>query len=198
MKSKTQLNIAGTLLFLAGSIIIIGIITGEIFFPTGYNTFTNEISDLGGTRPPNSIIHEPSATIFNTTMLVSGLMVFIAALFVHKQFKQWLFTIPFTIFGFSVFGVGFFPGHVIFWHGIFALAAFTFGSITCITAYKNSSISIPLRRDVYRYNIINLFIWCQYFYPLHRCRWSGTLGGLPGCVLADGVWWIFIGYESRN
>lgn len=136
MKSQTQLNIAGTLLFLAGGIIIMGIITGETFYPAGYNTFSNEISDLGGTRPPNSIIHEPSATIFNTTMLISGIMIFIAALFVHKQFKKWLFSIPFIIFGLGVFGVGIFPGHVAFWHGIFALATFTFGSITCMAAFK--------------------------------------------------------------
>ena len=34
MKSQTQLNIAGILLFLAGSFIIMGIITGEAFYPT--------------------------------------------------------------------------------------------------------------------------------------------------------------------
>ncbi len=86
MKNQSQLNIAGTLLFLAGSIIIMGIITGETFYPTGYNTFKNEISDLGGTRPPNSIIYEPSATIFNITMLVTGLMIFVASLFTHRHF----------------------------------------------------------------------------------------------------------------
>lgn len=143
MKSQPQLNIAGTLLFLAGSIIIMGIITGETFYPTGYSTFNNEISDLGGTRPPNSIIHEPSATIFNITMLVTGMMIFIASLFIHQQFKKWLFTIPLTIFGLGVFGVGIFPGHVVFWHGIFALVTFTFGSITCITAFK--IVPPPLR-----------------------------------------------------
>lgn len=66
MKSQAQLNIAGTLLFFAGSLIIMGLITGETFYPGEYTTFKNEISDLGGTRPPNSVIYEPSATLFNT------------------------------------------------------------------------------------------------------------------------------------
>ena len=43
----------------------------------------------------------------------------------------------------GVFGVGIFPGHVVFWHGIFALVAFTFGSITCIAAFK--IVPPPLR-----------------------------------------------------
>lgn len=113
-----------------------GIITGETFYPTGYNTFNNEISDLGGTGPPNSVVHQPSATIFNITMLVTGMMIFIASLFIHQQFKKWLFTIPLAIFGAGVFGVGIFPGHVVFWHGIFVLVTFTFGSISAIAAFK--------------------------------------------------------------
>lgn len=136
MKSQAQLNTAGTLLFLAGYIIMMGIITGETFYPAGYNTFGNEISDLGGTRPPNSIVHEPSATIFNITMLVTGVMIFMASIFSHLHFRKWLFTIPLSIFGLGVLGVGIFPGHVVFWHGIFALITFTFGSLTAIAAFK--------------------------------------------------------------
>lgn len=136
MNNKTQLRAVGFMLFLAGFIIMMGIITGETLYPTGYNTFKNDISDLGGTRPPNSIVYEPSATIFNTTMLISGIMIFISSIFIHQYFKKWLFSIPFTIFGLGVFGVGVFPGHVVFWHGIFALITFTFGSISAIAAYK--------------------------------------------------------------
>ncbi|MGB3850400.1 MAG: hypothetical protein WA958_10575 [Tunicatimonas sp.] len=45
-------SLAGALLFTAGSLILMGIITGEIFYPPGYSTALNDISDLGGTRPP--------------------------------------------------------------------------------------------------------------------------------------------------
>lgn len=120
-----------------------GIITGEMFYPFGYNTFKNEISDLSGTPPPHSIIHEPSATIFNVTMLVTGLMIFFASLSIHEHFRKWLFTIPLALFGIGVFGVGIFPGHVVFWHGIFSLITFTFGGITTITAFK--IVPPPLR-----------------------------------------------------
>ena len=42
-----------------------GIITAEALYPGTFSTGANEISDLGGTRPPNSVILQPSATIFN-------------------------------------------------------------------------------------------------------------------------------------
>jgi len=39
-----------------------------------------------------------SATIFNINIPASGMMIFLAVLFVHKQFKKWLVSIPFGIF----------------------------------------------------------------------------------------------------
>ncbi len=46
-------------------------------------------------------------------MLVSGLMILVALLFIHHQFKKWLFYIPFIIIGIVVFGAGVYPGHPI-------------------------------------------------------------------------------------
>jgi hypothetical membrane protein len=64
-----KLKLSGLLLFLAGSIALMGIITAEAFYPSSYTTFHSEISDLGATKPPNSLIYQPSASIFNITML---------------------------------------------------------------------------------------------------------------------------------
>lgn len=85
-----SLKLSGILLFLAGSIALMGIITAEAFYPSGtaYTTFQSEISDLGATKPPNSIIYQPSATIFNMAMLFAGLMTLTATFFQHKFFKK--------------------------------------------------------------------------------------------------------------
>jgi hypothetical membrane protein len=136
MTSELKLGIAGVLLFLSGTFIIMGIITGEIFYPSGYSTHVNDISDLGGTRPPNSIVYQPSALIFDTTMLVTGLMIFAASVLVHLYFKKWLSTIPLSILGLGVFGVGVFPGYVEFWHGLFSFITFVSGGVACIMAFK--------------------------------------------------------------
>ena len=66
---------AGALLAVGGSAILMGIITAEALYPAPYSTFDNEISDLGATRPPNSVILQPSASIFNLTMIVTGLLI---------------------------------------------------------------------------------------------------------------------------
>jgi hypothetical protein len=78
---------SGLLFFLAGAIILMGIITAEIFYPAGYSTANSEISDLGATRPPHSVSYQPSASIFNLTMIVGGLLIIFASsiLFYEKN-----------------------------------------------------------------------------------------------------------------
>lgn len=93
-----NLKLSGALYFLAGSLALMGIITAEAMYPLGYSTFYNEISDLGSTKPPNIVIHQPSAGIFNITMLLAGLMSLVASVFQHTYFKKLLFTIPIGLF----------------------------------------------------------------------------------------------------
>ena len=133
---KPYQKTAGALLFLAGSICLMGIITAESFYPAGYSTSASEISDLGSTRPPNSVIHQPSAVIFNTTMILIGLMILIAVYFVQKVYKKPLASIPMGLLGLGALGVGIFPGNVTPWHGLFSLLTFFSGGIAAITSSK--------------------------------------------------------------
>src|SRR2546423_8973351 len=79
-------KIGGALLFVAGAAILMGIITAEALYPAGYSTSRNDISDLGATRPPHSVIVQPSATIFDTTMILTGLLIIVAAYCMHRAF----------------------------------------------------------------------------------------------------------------
>ena len=119
---------AGFSLTLAGFIGFMGIITAEVLYPS-YST-RQDISDLGSTRPPNPVIHEPSATIFNTTMLVTGAMVMLSAYLLYRRLDRRGFPLALAVFGFGAFGVGIFPGNVAPWHGLFALLTFFSGGIT--------------------------------------------------------------------
>src|SRR5512132_1027014 len=71
--------IAGALLSFTGMGILMSIITNETLYPAGrhYSTFTNSISDLGGTIPPNSYMVEPNRLIFIVTMAIGGAFVLI-------------------------------------------------------------------------------------------------------------------------
>lgn len=129
-------QIPGLLLFLAGSIALMGIITAEAFYPANYTTRNSEISDLGSTVQPNSLIFHPSADIFNATMLSAGLLVSAATLLHYKHLHRLAFNIPLGSFGLGLAGIGIFPGNMTPYHGMFALLTFISGGFAAIFSCK--------------------------------------------------------------
>jgi hypothetical membrane protein len=128
-------NIAGALLFSAGVLAFLGIITAETLYP-GYSTSQNMISDLGATEPPNSIIIQPSSSVFSASMAVCGLLVIAASYFVHHAFTRKAVTVLMGLFGVGVLGVGIFNGSYGTIHGIFALLAFIMGGLAAIASSR--------------------------------------------------------------
>ncbi|MBS3748611.1 MAG: DUF998 domain-containing protein [Candidatus Thermoplasmatota archaeon] len=143
---KNKKNLAGLLLFTAGILIFMGTITAESYYPLEipYTTRENEISDLGATKPPNSIIKQPSATIFNTTMIFTGIIILCATLLLHLESQNFLLNVPLGFLGLGVFGVGVFPGNITPWHSIFAFILFTAGGMGAILSYKFTRFPINL------------------------------------------------------
>jgi hypothetical membrane protein len=119
---------------LAGFVAFMGIVTAEVLYPD-YST-RQEISDLGSTVPPDPIIHQPSATIFNGTMLLAGAMVVGAAYVLLRTMDRRGFPLALLVFGSGVFGVGVFPGNVTPWHGLFALLTFVSGGVTVVLSSR--------------------------------------------------------------
>jgi hypothetical membrane protein len=152
-----KLKLSGLLYFLAGAIVLMGIITAEAFYPPGYSTFKNEISDLGATRQPNSVSFQPSSTIFNTIMLLAGLMVLAASFYQHKYFKKLLFSIPVMLFGLGLVGVGVFPGNVRPYHGMAAMLTFLSGGFCAITSFK--IVTFPFKYISIFFGSIALLTW---------------------------------------
>lgn len=113
-----------------------GIITAESFYPGGYTTYHNDISDLGATRQPNTISYKPSLTIFNTVMWLAGIIVLMASYYQHKYFKRLLFSIRVLLFGLRLFGVGIFPGNRNPYHGMASMLAFLSGGFCAITSFR--------------------------------------------------------------
>ncbi len=130
------LSAAGSLLFLAALVAFLGIITAEALYPEGYSTAANEISDLGATRPPNSIIEQPSATVFNTAMMVCGALIIGGSACIQRGFRRVAAPVVMALFGIGVLGVGVFPGDHGSIHPWFALLTFVAGgaaAIVCLT-----------------------------------------------------------------
>ena len=191
---STNLERAGLLLFIAGVLIFMSIITGEIFYPReySYSTRDNTISDLGVTKFSDSIITQPSATIFNTTMIITGIMILIAIYFVHMNYKKYFVSIPLTLFGLGVLGVGVFPGNITPWHRLFAMITFVFGGVGTIASCK--IVRSPLRYVFIVLGIISLvslFIggFMQAFIPFLG------IGGTERWVAYPIVFWM-LGFGS--
>lgn len=134
LKSK---GLAGLLMFIAGAVLLMGIITAEIFYPAGYTTAHSEISDLGATRPlPTSVSYQPSASIFNATMIAGGLLIFAAALILFRSGTKWHIVLIFALLGIGILGVGMFPGNNAFFHPLFALLTFISGGFSAIVSFR--------------------------------------------------------------
>jgi hypothetical membrane protein len=182
---------------LSGFIALMGIITAEVLYPN-YST-RQDISDLGSTRPPNPVIHEPSATIFNGTMLVTGALVLVAALFVYRATNRRGFPVVLAIFGFGAFGVGVFPGNVTPWHGLFALLTFFSGGLTVVLSSRVVSRPFSVLCGLFG-GISLLFLVSVFFYGLviggpHPLESLGG-GGIERWVVYPLVLWTlaFGGY----
>jgi hypothetical membrane protein len=105
------LSLYGAALFLAGLVAFMGIITAEALYPAAYTTGGNEISDLGSTRPPDSVILQPSAHIFNSVMMAAGVLTLLSGYLLWGGSRRRLPAIFLGLFGLGALGVGIFPGN---------------------------------------------------------------------------------------
>jgi hypothetical membrane protein len=155
--NKSNLTKAGMFLFLAGTIILMGIITAETFYPAEhtYTTAKSMISDLGATEPPNSLITQPSANIFNLSMIISGILVITGSFFLYRSFNDKIAGFLVGLLGLGALGVGIFPGNINPQHPLFAMTTFISGGLSAIYSYK--LINSPLKYPALLFGIFTLF-----------------------------------------
>jgi len=136
MSTARFVRLAGALMLVAGAVILMGIITAEAVYPAGYSTGGNEISDLGGTEPPEGLVLQPSATIFDVTMIVSGGLVLGAAAGLQAGLGRMSVTLAVAAVGVGALGVGIFPGNTGGIHALFAMLTFIGGGIAAIVTAR--------------------------------------------------------------
>lgn len=129
-------SVAGTLLVVAAAVILLGIISAEAVYPAVYTTHDNQISDLGATKPPNSIILQPSARLFDAAMIASGILLIAAAAALRRGLLRRDVPILLGLAGIGVLGVGVFPGNRAPMHALFALLAFSAGGMSAVFSAK--------------------------------------------------------------
>ena len=137
MRSRRR-AIAGALLSITGIGMILSIITNEALYPAArhYTTFTNTISDLSGTEPPNSYMVQTNRLIFILTMAICGVLVLTATYLLWRVVERRRFLVALAIFGVGLVGISVFPGNVAAWHPLFAFACFIGGAVAAILSRK--------------------------------------------------------------
>jgi hypothetical membrane protein len=191
----TDLRLGGALVSLAGGIILMGIITAEAFYPRAYSTAANEISDLGGTEPPNSLIFHPSAVVFDGSMIVTGLLVLAGSWFVHRAFRRRSVTIPLALLGVGALGVGLFPGYTGAPHALFAMLTFVAGGIAALTGSRVTTA--PFRFLSILLGAVSLLSLVSYLILADANPMAGLgIGGIERWIVYPIVLWVtaFGGY----
>jgi hypothetical membrane protein len=132
-------SVAGVLYSSAGFVLLMGIITAETKYPLfRHYTTRQEISDLGGTSPPQRLVTQPSAMIFDMTMLIAGMLLLAGAFALWRLYRHRVLTVVSTLFGAGTLGVGIFPGNTSP-HPVVAMIAFVFSALTAIAVFKVTS-----------------------------------------------------------
>jgi len=85
-------------------------------------------------------VRQPSAAIFNTTMIVAGGLIAAAAVLLYRSRAGLLATLPVAGLGIGMIGVGVFPGNTVMAvHQLVSLATFLCGSLAAILTARLSS-----------------------------------------------------------
>ena len=123
---------AGMAIFLGSAQFSICLVLAEIAFPN-YNVSTNYISDLGAFCPSTGpCIIEPSANIFNGSIILLGLLILLGAYYLRRAFHSTPAAVVVALAGVGAMGVGLFPETTGIWHSVFSLIVFLFAGLSAV------------------------------------------------------------------
>lgn len=126
---------AGTSLLVGAVQFVIGMHLAEYLYP-GYSVSGNVISDLGATCRATCTIYQPSASIFNFSVVLFGLLIISCSYFIWREFRSSLIPGLFCLSGLGAIGVGLFPETAGFLHLIVSFITFFFAGLGAIAASK--------------------------------------------------------------
>ncbi len=125
----------GVLLFAGAALFITGMHIAEYLYP-GYSVSDNYISDLGATCRATCTVYQPSAFIFNSSVILFGLLIIISSYLIWREFNSPIIAALFCLSGIGAVGVGLFPETAGFLHVIVSFITFFFGALASIAASK--------------------------------------------------------------
>lgn len=135
---------AGALLFVGAAQFFIGMLLAEAMYP-GYSISGNYISDLGAYCPQSDAwsnyagpctIHQPTAAIFDGSVILLGLLVVVAGYLFLRFFHWQVFSVLLFLTGIGAMGVGVFSETAPLAHELTSDVAFIFAAISAIWSFR--------------------------------------------------------------
>jgi hypothetical membrane protein len=130
---------AGAAIFVGSVQFSIALILSEVYYPA-YDVATNYVSDLGATcrstPAAGCTVYEPTSMIFNTSIVVLGLLILVGAYFLHRSFRDRPATVMIALAGVGAMGVGLFPETTGVWHSVFSLVVFLFAGLGALVTAR--------------------------------------------------------------
>jgi hypothetical membrane protein len=194
-------RVAGLLLLVGGIQFMLGVVVAESQYP-GYSTSGNTLSDMSGSCPSidpenpmqclDSVVLEPSATIFSSIVFVIGLTAAVSAYFIHRTLGGRVAPALLLVTCIGAMGVGVFPGNAGVAHGISALITFSAGGAAAITSFRILKESRPMQYISIALGSIALIVLLSPLILGGEDPFSATLGegGAERLVAYPIVMWI--------
>jgi hypothetical membrane protein len=141
---------AGVALFVGAVQFGISMVIAEIYYsgygPLGvqasgnstgyaYSVYNNYISDLGALCR-SSCTAVPSAYLFDTSIVILGLLILVSAYFLQRAYRWKPAAIIIAIGGIGAIGVGLFPETTGIWHHVFSLITFLFTGLAALVTAR--------------------------------------------------------------
>ena len=183
MSLDNSLKIAGSVFFIGGSQFFLCLIIAEALYP-GYSVSEQFVSDLGATCDLGCVIYQPSSIIFNSSVILLGVLSLIGSYFIYKMHYR-LTAILFMVASIGVIGVGIFPETTGSVHIIFAFIAFAFSGLSAIASYRiaNSPMS-------YFSLILGIITLITLFLSTMGLTFGLGNGGIERVVMYPSIIWI--------
>lgn len=128
-------KLAGTCAFIGAVQGIVGIGVAEELYP-GYSVSANYISDLGATCRTTCTIQEPASLVFNSTVIVLGILGITSSYFLYRATRWKPLTLLLALSGIGAVGVGLFSETTGVVHSVVSLIVFLFGGLSAILSYR--------------------------------------------------------------
>lgn len=126
-------RLAGSFLFVGVAQFSVFLIVAESLYPN-YSVSGNYISDLGATCKSSCVFQQPSSTIFNSSIILLGLLLLASSYFLLKESRVVGSLV--AISGIGCIGVGTFTEASGILHPIFSLITFVFIGLSAISAIR--------------------------------------------------------------